>query len=163
MSLAIRMSRGGSKKRPFYHIVVADSRSPRDGRYVEKIGFFNPMVPKESTERMRIDYDRAKYWLSVGAKPSDRVAKFLAAAEIMEPRPIPKQTKKHLPSEKTLERNQAREEKRKEQEELMAAATAEPEAPAEETPATEDTPEAEAVTEPSETVEPEAESETPAA
>lgn len=112
MSTAIRMSRGGSKKRPFYHIVVADSRSPRDGRYIEKIGFFNPMVPRDSVERSKLNEERAKYWLSVGAQPSDRVAKFLASLGLMEPRKYAEQTKQHLPKAKAQERLKAAEEAR---------------------------------------------------
>ena len=75
MALKIRMSRGGSKKRPFYRIVVADSRMPRDGRFIEKLGTYNPLLPKEGGERVKLDTDRAKHWLDQGAKPSDRVAR----------------------------------------------------------------------------------------
>ncbi|MGB0626840.1 MAG: 30S ribosomal protein S16, partial [Alphaproteobacteria bacterium] len=78
MSLRIRLARGGAKKRPFYRIVVADSRRARDGRFIERIGHYNPMLPKDDPNRVAFDVDRAKHWLSVGAKPSDRVAKFLA-------------------------------------------------------------------------------------
>ena len=95
MSLRIRLARGGAKKRPFYRIVVADSRSPRDGRFIEKIGFYNPMVAKDNPDRIRLDEDRARHWLSVGAKPSDRVARFLGAAEIIPIPAIPEQTKKN--------------------------------------------------------------------
>jgi small subunit ribosomal protein S16 len=76
--LKIRMSRGGTKKRPFYKIVVADARSPRDGRFIERIGHYNPLLPKESAERVKLDLDRAKYWLGQGAQPSDRIERFLA-------------------------------------------------------------------------------------
>jgi small subunit ribosomal protein S16 len=107
MSLKIRLSRGGAKKRPFYRIVVADSRSPRDGRFIEKIGTYDPMVAKDHPDRLRLDKDRAQHWLSVGAKPSDRVSRFLADAELMAGRAIPKQTKKDQPRAKTLERREA--------------------------------------------------------
>ncbi len=78
MALKIRLARGGAKKRPYYRIVVADSRAPRDGRFIEKVGFFNPLLPKDSDKRVGFDAERIKYWLSVGAKPTDRVARFLA-------------------------------------------------------------------------------------
>ena len=83
MSLRIRLARGGAKKRPFYRIVVADSRSPRDGRFIEKIGTYNPMVPKDHPERLSLNEERARHWVSVGARPSDRVARFLGQAEII--------------------------------------------------------------------------------
>ena len=77
MALKIRMSRGGAKKRPFYRIVVADSRMPRDGRYIEKLGTYNPLLPKDHDDRLTLDLERAKHWISQGAKPSDRIARFL--------------------------------------------------------------------------------------
>ena len=80
MSVKIRLSRGGTKKRPYYYIVVADSNSPRDGRYIEQIGTHNPLLPKDNAERVKLDIERAKHWLSVGAQPTDRVLRFLAAA-----------------------------------------------------------------------------------
>lgn len=83
MSLKIRLSRGGNKKRPYYHIVIADARAPRDGRFIERIGSYNPMLPKDSEERVKVDVDRAKHWLSVGAQATDRVARFLDAAGIL--------------------------------------------------------------------------------
>ena len=134
MSLKIRLSRGGAKKRPYYRIVVADSRSPRDGRFIERIGAYNPMVPKDHPERLVLDNERAKHWLSVGATPSDRVSRFLAAAELMPARRIPNQTKKNQPGQKAQERLAEAEEARKAAEE---AAKAEAEAPAEEAPAEE--------------------------
>ena len=139
MSLRIRLARGGAKKRPFYRIVVADSRSPRDGRFIEKIGFYNPMVPKDHPERIRIDEERAKHWLSVGAQPSDRVARFFGQAKLIEMPPIPQQTKKNLPGAKALERQKEAEEAKKAAEEAAAEAEAAPaeEAPAEEAPAEE--------------------------
>jgi small subunit ribosomal protein S16 len=78
MALKIRLSRGGAKKRPFYRVVVADVRSPRDGRYIEKLGTFNPLLAKDSEDRLKLDLERIQHWLSMGAKPSDRVARFLA-------------------------------------------------------------------------------------
>ncbi len=87
MAVAIRLSRGGAKKRPYYRIVVADSRAARDGKYLEQIGTYNPMLPKDSGERVKLDEDRARHWLSVGATPSDRVPRFLHPAGILERRP----------------------------------------------------------------------------
>jgi small subunit ribosomal protein S16 len=87
MSLVIRMARAGTKKRPVYHIVVADSRSPRDGRFIERLGFFNPLLPKEKTERLRLDLDKVKDWMKKGAQPSDRVMRFLDAAGIAKRKP----------------------------------------------------------------------------
>ncbi|OAB54862.1 30S ribosomal protein S16 [Phormidium willei BDU 130791] len=131
MSLRIRLTRGGAKKRPFYHIVVADSRSPRDGRFIERLGFYNPMVGRDHPDRIRFDSARAKHWLEQGAQPSDRVAKFFAQAELMAPRPRPEQTKKPQPKAKAQERLREAEERRKEAEEAAAAAAAEATAPAE--------------------------------
>jgi small subunit ribosomal protein S16 len=107
MSLKIRLSRGGAKKRPFYRIVVADSRSPRDGRYIEKIGTFNPLLPRDSEDRIQLDTDRVKHWLSNGALPTDRVLRFLDAEGIMkrEPRNNPEKAK---PGKKRLEREEAK-------------------------------------------------------
>jgi small subunit ribosomal protein S16 len=82
MSLVIRMARAGTKKRPVYHIVVADSRSPRDGRFIERLGFFNPLLPKDKTERLKLDLDKVQAWMKKGAQPSDRVMRFLDAAGI---------------------------------------------------------------------------------
>jgi len=130
MSLKIRLSRGGAKKRPYYRIVVADSRSPRDGRFIERIGSYNPMVAKDHPERLTLDTERAKHWLSVGATPSDRVSRFLAAADLMPARRIPRQTTAQLPGQKAQERAAAAEEARKAAEEAAAAPAAE--APAEE-------------------------------
>jgi small subunit ribosomal protein S16 len=140
MSLRIRLARGGAKKRPFYRIVVADSRSPRDGRFIEKIGFYNPMVEKNHPERLRLDEARAKYWLSVGATPSDRVARFLGQAEIVPMPAIPEQTKKNQPRSKELERRKAAEEAKiaaSAEAARAEAADREAAAPAEETPAEE--------------------------
>jgi small subunit ribosomal protein S16 len=83
MSLKIRLARAGTKKRPFYHVVVADSRSPRDGRFIERIGHFNPLLPKEKTERLSLDLEKVKAWIAKGALPTDRVLRFLDEAGIM--------------------------------------------------------------------------------
>ena len=83
MSLKIRLARAGTKKRPVYHIVVADSRSPRDGRFIERLGFFNPLLPKEKTERLKFDLERVKAWMAKGAQPTDRVSRFLDDAGLM--------------------------------------------------------------------------------
>jgi small subunit ribosomal protein S16 len=109
MSLKIRMARGGAKKRPYYRIVVADSRKPRDGRFIEKVGSYDPMLAKDSPARVKLDQERIKYWLGVGAQPSDRVARFLADVGMMEKPKVPVQTKKDKPRAKTLERIKAAE------------------------------------------------------
>ncbi|MDA1091292.1 MAG: 30S ribosomal protein S16 [Proteobacteria bacterium] len=129
MSLRIRLSRGGAKKRPFYRIVVADSRNARDGRYIERLGTYNPMVAKDHPDRLTTVDERIKYWLGVGAKPSERVIRFLSDVGLVEKPTFPEQTKQHMPRPKTLERQKDAEEKAK------AAAEAPPEAPAEEAPA----------------------------
>ncbi len=82
MAVVIRLSRAGTKKRPFYHVVVADSRYPRDGRFIERLGYFNPLLPKDNETRVKLDLDKIKAWLAKGAQPSDRVARFLDAAGI---------------------------------------------------------------------------------
>jgi small subunit ribosomal protein S16 len=87
MSLVIRMARAGTKKRPFYHIVVADSRAPRDGRFIERLGFFNPLLPKERTERLKLDLEKVQGWMKKGAQPSDRVMRFLDAAGVVKRKP----------------------------------------------------------------------------
>jgi small subunit ribosomal protein S16 len=107
MSLRLRLARAGAKKRPFYRIVVADSRSPRDGRFIEKIGTYNPMLARDHPGRIVLDKDKAKQWLANGATPSDRVARFLAAAELMAAPAVPEQTKSHLPKKKAQERARA--------------------------------------------------------
>ena len=82
MSLKIRLSRGGAKKRPFYRIVVADARMPRDGRFIERLGYFNPLLAKDNEARLKLDLDKVKSWMAKGAQPSDRVARFLDAAGV---------------------------------------------------------------------------------
>ena len=129
--LKIRMSRGGAKKRPFYKIVIADSRRPRDGKFIEKVGFFNPLLPKDKKERLNLDTDRIKYWLSQGAQPSDRVARFLGQENII---PMPAQKNnpiKAKPKKKAQEKLKAAEEAKKAAEAAAAAPVAE------ETPAVE--------------------------
>src|SRR5882757_9342742 len=83
MSLKIRLARAGTKKRPVYHIVIADSRSPRDGRFIERLGYFNPLLPKDKTERLKLNLDKVKAWLAKGALPTDRVLRFLDQAGVM--------------------------------------------------------------------------------
>jgi len=132
MAVAIRLSRGGAKKRPYYRIVVADGRAPRDGKYLEQIGTYNPMLPKDSGERVKLNEDRARHWLSVGAKPSDRVHRFLDAAGILEraPRNNPN---KGEPGEAAKERAEEKAAKLAEAEEAAKEAAKEAaEAPAEE-------------------------------
>ncbi|MEM8694603.1 MAG: 30S ribosomal protein S16 [Pseudomonadota bacterium] len=127
MPVAIRLSRGGAKKRPYYKIVVTDSRKARDGKFIERIGSYNPLLAKDDPERVKLDEDRAKHWLSVGAQPSDRVMRFLDAAGIMErtPRNNPQKAE---PGAKAKERAEEKAEKE-------AAAKAATEAPSEEAPA----------------------------
>jgi small subunit ribosomal protein S16 len=119
----MRLSRGGSKKRPYYRIVIADARSPRDGRFIEKIGTYNPLLAKDSAERIKLDTDRAKHWLSVGAQPTDRVARFLDAAGVKE-RAARNNPNKGKPGEKATERAEERAEKLKAAEEAAAEAAA---------------------------------------
>lgn len=136
------MSRGGAKKRPFYKIVIADSRRPRDGKFIEKVGFFNPLLPKDKKERLNLDTDRIKYWLSQGAQPSDRVARFLGQENII---PMPAQKNnpiKAKPKKKAQEKLKAAEEAKKAAEAAAAAPVAE-ETPAVEAAPAEQAPEAE--------------------
>jgi len=132
MSTKIRLARSGSKKRPYYRIVVADSRSPRDGRFIEKVGTYNPMLPREHEDRIRLIDERIQEWLSKGAQPTDRVARLISQKGLIDAPAIPEQTKKSQPGQKALERIREREEKAAEAAEAAAAAAAEPEAPAEE-------------------------------
>ncbi len=129
MALSIRLSRGGSKKRPYYRIVVADARSPRDGKFLEKIGTYNPLLAKDDEKRIVLDTERAKHWLGNGAQPTDRVARFLDAAGVRE-RAVRNNPKKAEPGEKAKERAEERAEKLKAAEEAAAAPA---EAPAEAT------------------------------
>lgn len=108
MALKIRLARHGAKKRPFYWIVLADSRSPRDGRFIEKLGTYNPMVPHDSEQRLIVKEDRIKHWLSVGAQATDRVAKFLSDKGHMPARARAEQTKKPQPKAKAQERAKER-------------------------------------------------------
>ncbi|WP_439595783.1 30S ribosomal protein S16 [Falsiroseomonas sp.] len=104
MGLKIRLARAGAKKRPYYHIVVADSRSPRDGRFIEKLGSYNPMLPADHADRVRLFAERIVYWKSVGALPTERVAKFLGHAGLA-PMPVyPEQPKQSAPKKKAQER-----------------------------------------------------------
>lgn len=136
MALAIRLSRGGAKKRPYYRIVVTDSRSPRDGRFIEKVGTYNPLLAKDSPERVKLDADRISHWLNVGAQPSDRVLRFLDAAGIKE-RSARSNPKKAEPGDKAKERAEARAAREAELAEAAAA-------PAQESVAEETTPASEA-------------------
>jgi small subunit ribosomal protein S16 len=115
MSLKIRLARAGTKKRPFYHIVIADSRSPRDGRFIERIGYFNPLLPKEKTERLKLDLDKVKAWMAKGALPTDRVLRFLDQAGVMTrekrnnpERAIPRKERKIQAEAKEKEREAAK-------------------------------------------------------
>lgn len=147
MSISIRLSRGGAKKRPYYRIVVANSRSPRDGKYLEQIGIYNPLLAKDNPERVKLIEDRARYWLGVGAQPTDRVARFLDAAGVKE-RAARNNPKKGEPGEKAKTRAEDRAAKIAEAEEAAraaeeeakaaAAAPAAEEAAADEAPAAEE-------------------------
>jgi len=133
MAVKIRLARGGTKKRPFYRVVVADERSPRDGRFIEKVGTYNPLLPSESAERVTLDIERIQHWLSKGAKPTDRVLRFLDQAGLMkrEARLNPQKAK---PGKKAEEREEAR---RQKEEDAKAAAEEAAAAPAAEAPAEE--------------------------
>ncbi len=104
MSVKIRLARAGAKKRPYYHIVVADSRSPRDGRFIEKVGAYNPMLPSDHAERVRLVSERITHWLSQGAQPTDRVARFLGNAGLMAKPSFNEQPKQSAPKKKAQER-----------------------------------------------------------
>jgi small subunit ribosomal protein S16 len=138
MAVAIRMSRGGSKKRPYYKIVVADVRAPRDGKFIERVGSYNPLLAKDDEKRVVLDVERAKHWLEMGAKPSDRVARFLDAAGLLK-REARNNPNKAKPGEKATERLEEKAEKAAAAEEAAKEAAAAPaeEAPAEEAPAAE--------------------------
>jgi small subunit ribosomal protein S16 len=123
MALSIRLSRGGSKKRPYYRIVVADARSPRDGKFIEKLGNYNPLLAKDNDQRVVLDAERAKYWLSNGAQPTDRVARFLDVAGVRE-RPARSNPNKGKPGEKATERAEERADKLKAEQDARAEAEA---------------------------------------
>ena len=123
MAVAIRLSRGGSKKRPYYKIVVADERSARDGKFIERIGSYNPLLAKDDANRVVLDSDRAKHWLSVGAQPTDRVARFLDAAGVRE-RAARSNPNKGKPGEKAVERKEEQEKRVADAAEAAAAAAA---------------------------------------
>ncbi|WP_299146970.1 30S ribosomal protein S16 [uncultured Tateyamaria sp.] len=125
MSMKIRLARGGSKKRPFYRIVAADSRMPRDGRYIEKLGTYNPLLPKDSEERVKMNMERVQYWLGEGAQPTDRIARMLEAADVL-PKKERANLKKGAPGKKAQERAEEKAAK-------AAAAAEAAAAPAEET------------------------------
>src|SRR6476646_2013658 len=154
MAVAIRLSRGGSKKRPYYRIVVADSRNARDGRFIEKVGTYNPLLAKDSPERVKLDTDRIQHWLGVGAQPSDRVLRFLDAAGLRE-RPARNNPQKAEPGEKAKERIEERTKRAADAEAAAAEAAAAPKqeeaeavvAEAVEEATAEPTPEAETVAE----------------
>ena len=142
MSMKIRLARGGSKKRPFYRIVAADSRMPRDGRFIEKLGTYNPLLPKDSEDRVKMDMDRIQHWLGHGAQPTDRIARMLEAAGVL-PKTERNNPKKAELGTKAKERLEAKEAKSEEvpAEESASEAPAEEaaaEAPAEEAAAEED-------------------------
>jgi small subunit ribosomal protein S16 len=138
MSLRIRLSRGGAKKRPYYRIVVTDSRNPRDGRFIERVGTYNPMLAKDDENRVSLNGERITHWMGLGALPSDRVARFLGTAGLAAKPAIPNQTKKNKPKAKALERIAEKEAKAAEAiaeaEAAKEAAAAAAAAPAEEAP-----------------------------
>ncbi len=148
MATKIRLARGGSKKRPFYRVVAADTRMPRDGRFIEKLGTYNPLLPKDSEERVKLDMERIKYWLSEGAKPTDRVARMLeAAGELPKTeRNNPNKAKPGQKAQDRVEEKAAKVQAAKEAEEdaKKAAAEAPAEEPAAEEPAAEEAPAEEA-------------------
>lgn len=125
MSVRIRLSRGGSKKRPFYKVVAADSRSPRDGRFIERLGSYNPMLPQDNASRFTVNEERVKYWLSQGAQPTERLEKLLSNLGLVKAPVIPAQPKKSAMKAKALERIKEKEEKAKAAAEAEAAAKAE--------------------------------------
>ena len=127
MALKIRLARGGAKKRPFYRIVVAEASAPRDGRYVERVGTYNPMVPKDHEQRLTLNGERISFWMSKGAQPTERVHKMLASAGLMSAPVLQDQPKKSAPGKKRAEREAA----------AAEVATAATEVPAEDAPAEE--------------------------
>ncbi len=133
MSLKIRLARGGAKKRPFYRIVVADSRSPRDGRYIEKIGTFDPLKAKDAADRVVLDLEKAKAWLGKGAQPTDRVARILDGVGLLK-REARNNPEKAQPKKKAQERSAAAAEAENAAKEAAAAPAPAPEPAAEEAP-----------------------------
>jgi len=140
MAMKIRLARGGSKKRPFYSIVAADSRMPRDGRYVERLGTYNPLLPKDSEERVKMNMERIEYWLGQGAQPTDRISRMLEAAGKLEKK-ARNNPQKGEPGDKAKSRVEEKAEKaeaaKEAAKEAEEAAKAEAEKPAEEAPAEE--------------------------
>ncbi|MBY8976197.1 30S ribosomal protein S16 [Rhodobacteraceae bacterium NNCM2] len=134
MAIKIRLARGGSKKRPFYRIVAADSRMARDGRYIERLGTYNPLLPKDSEERVKMDMERVQHWLGEGAQPTDRISRMLEAAGVLAPKKRAN-TQKAEPGKKAKERAQEKADKAAAAAEAAAEAAA---APAEEAPAEEE-------------------------
>lgn len=124
MALKIRLARGGSKKRPFYRIVAADSRMPRDGRFIEKLGIYNPLLAKDNEERVKMDLDRVKHWLDQGAQPTDRIARMLEAAGVLAKKER-NNPKKAVPGKKAQDRAEEKAAKAAEAAEAAAEATAE--------------------------------------
>lgn len=147
MAMKIRLARGGSKKRPFYRVVAADSRMPRDGRYVEKLGTYNPLLAKDSEERVQLNMERVNYWLSQGAQPTERVVRFLEASGVMEKteRNNPIKAKPGKKAQDRLDEKAAAKEAAAEAEEAAKVAAAEAAAPA-----AEEAPEAPVAEEPAE-------------
>ncbi|OSQ39419.1 30S ribosomal protein S16 [Thalassospira mesophila] len=125
MAVKIRLSRGGAKKRPYYRIVVADARAPRDGSFIEKVGTYDPMLPKEAENRVTFKEERIKYWLGVGAQPTERVARFLGKAGLAEAFKPTEQPKKSAPKAKAQERLREKAAKAEAAAEAAAEATSE--------------------------------------
>lgn len=130
MAVRIRLSRGGSKKRPFYRIVAADQRAPRDGRFIEKLGTYNPLLPKDHQDRLVVDVEKVSEWLQKGAQPTERLQKLFANLGLCQAPVVREQPKKSAPRAKTVERLKEKEEKAKAAAEAAAAAKAEAEAAA---------------------------------
>ncbi len=122
MAVRIRLSRGGSKKRPFYRIVAADQRAPRDGRFIEKLGTYNPLLPKDHAERLVVDQEKVVAWIKKGAQPTDRLQKLFAGLGLCEAPVVREQPKKSAPRAKTVERMKEKEEKARAAAEAAAAA-----------------------------------------
>lgn len=132
MSVRIRLSRGGSKKHPFYRVVAADQRAPRDGRFIERLGSYNPLLPQDHQDRLVLDVEKVKAWLAKGAQPTERLQKLFANLGLCDAPKVGNQPKKSAPKAKALERIKEKEEKARAAAEAAAQAEAEAEAPAEE-------------------------------